>query len=70
MTYTEINARRVLARKLYEAQGNTGWVLGGEARWVELPERVRRLYERDVEKLFDLKDEETRDALKFLLDCA
>lgn len=64
MGYTEVNARRVLARKLFEAQRRS--IVRG-TRWADMPEDQRREYERDIEKLFDLKDEETRDALLVLL---
>jgi hypothetical protein len=64
MAYTEVNARRVLARKMYEAQCH------GRPRaptWYELHKSIREDYERAVETLFNLKDEETRDALLVLL---
>jgi hypothetical protein len=64
MTYTEINAQRVLARKLYEAGVRPPH---HSVTWHHLSADMRREYERDVEKLFDLKDEETRDALLVLL---
>ena len=59
MAYSEINARRVLARRLFEAE-----CLGGS--WHDLAESIRRMYERDIETLFNPNDQEVRDALAVL----
>ena len=64
MAYTEINARRLLARKMYEAQCHDR---PRAPTWFELHASIREHYERVIEALFDLKDEETRDALLVLL---
>lgn len=60
---TEINARRTLARKLYEAQLLRRIGVGS---WHNMAEHVRREYERDVEALFNPHDEEVREALRIL----
>lgn len=65
MAYTEIHARRLLAKKLFEAQSsvsNGAW----SSRWADAAETVRREYERDVEKLFNPNDQEVHDALAVL----
>lgn len=59
MSYTEINARRVLGRRLFEAE-----CLGGS--WHDLAESVRRMYERDIEVFLDPRNEEVREALRAL----
>lgn len=63
MAYTEINARRMLAKKLYEAEMHTAWLAG---TWAELTAEDRRMYERDIEALFNPNDQEVRDALAVL----
>lgn len=57
MKYTEINARRDMARRLFEAECHGG-------SWLDLAESVRRMYERDIEKLLDPRNEEVREALR------
>ena len=64
MAYSEINARRVLARKLWECREFTTGLQC--TSWHALAERHRREYERHAEKLFDPKDDEVNDALAVL----
>lgn len=63
MAYSEINARRVLARKLWECRERSHY---DRQRWWDVPESHKREYERDAEKLFDPKDDEVSDALAVL----
>lgn len=58
MQYTEHYARRVLARRLFEAE------FLGKGSWHGLAEPIRRMYERDIEKLLDPRNEEVCDALR------
>ena len=68
MAYTEINARRLLAQKLFEAQERTSD--HGE-RWIDQPPETKRFYERDIEALFTFTDPDTKRAVRHLLnaDC-
>lgn len=58
MKYTEINARRDMAKRLFEAQY---W---NRLSWVDAAPNIRRMYEADIEKLLDPRSEEVRDALR------
>ena len=62
MAYTEVNALRVLAKRMYETEDVVG------ARWADATPTLKRVYEAHAEKLFDLKNEDTRDALLHLLN--
>lgn len=60
MPYNDVNARRELARKMYEAQCR------GRPRaptWWELHASIKRDYELAVEALFVPNDQEVCDAL-------
>ena len=64
MAYTDVNARRTLARKLWECREfTTGLQV---TSWYDLAERHKREYERHAEKLFNPLDEEVCDALRAL----
>ena len=65
MAYTEVNARRHLAQKMYEAQCRDR---PRAPTWYELHGSIREDYERAVEALFTFTDPETKRAVRFLLD--
>lgn len=59
MKYTEINARRDMAKRLFEVQhGDRGHT------WTTAHPEIKRGYEAYVEKLLDPRSEEVRDALR------
>lgn len=62
MSYTEINARRELAKRLYEIQCRED----GAYSWAELPPAYKREFERDVETLFDPRNERILEAMQAL----
>lgn len=60
MRYTEINARRDMAKRLFEAQYHL------RLSWVDAAPEIKRSYEADIEKLLDPRNEEVRTALRAL----
>lgn len=62
MKYTEINARRDMAKRLFEVNPLAHPLIGGS--WHLLHPEIKRMYEAQVEKFLDPRNEEVRDALR------
>lgn len=61
MSYTEINARRELAQRLFEVNPLLHPLIGSS--WHLLHPDIRRMYEVQVEKLLDPSEPKVREAL-------
>lgn len=58
MKYTDSNARRDMAKRLFEVQYHS------RLSWAAAAPKIKRMYEADIEKLLDPRNEEVREALR------